>query len=215
MDYRDIKVTYKIPLVSEEGIDSDELNPLKRALHNLLERGKPLKNFTMTFINDQTSENKNTLRWFGVFVHSVGDRIIFFPGFSERQKYVKGFVGKSKVWDKKFLFDHFSVDKNLKKWHLTTIDPVKHLGSRNLLKLDEDRYLLLGLSVNYLDQFRVVKQVTEFSYAVPKPDAERRKDIILDAKGEKDYSILNFYPKGYYNPEIYQAKFQSFGKILW
>jgi hypothetical protein len=204
MEYRKINVIYEIPLISDERIDSDDLNPLKRALHKALTKGNPLKNFTMCFINDQISEGEKILRWFGVFVHSDGDRLIFFPGFSERQGYVQGFQGKSKVWDKKFLFDHFSVEKNLKKWHLTTIDPVDHLGSGNILKLNEDKYLMFGLSVNSLGQFRVVKQITKFSYSVPKSDADRRKDIVLSAKGDMDYQILEFFqPKGYFNPEIF------------
>lgn len=204
MSIHTIKITYKISNFAKEGIDEDDLNPLKRALEKLLTKGNPLKDFTMCFINDEITKKEKLLRWLGVFVLSDGGRVIFFPGFSEKQKSVQGFKGIEKIWDQRFLFDHFSVESNLKKWHLTAADPVDHLGSGNILPLDKNRHLMFGLSVNSLNQFRVVRQLTKFSYEVPSSDAERRKDRVLEAKGDKDYQILEFWhPKAHYNPEIY------------
>ncbi len=67
------------------GTDNDTNNPLARATRSPLVDGKPLQKLSLCFYSDSIvdgTEGKQNLKWFGVFVLSSADRLIFFPGFN-------------------------------------------------------------------------------------------------------------------------------------
>jgi len=106
------------------GCDTDSNSPLARAVSQLFKEGKPFSNLCMCFFKDISA----TLRWFGVFVQSTGDKAIYFPGFVKDFNQIQGFQGKNLKWNKSFAFDHISLEKDRLKWHLTSRESKDHLG---------------------------------------------------------------------------------------
>ncbi len=196
------------------GTDDDPYNPLSRAVNNLFKLGQPFKRLTQCFCIDPFETIPNggkLLRWFGIFALSAANRVIFFPGFSSPQTLVQGYQGDSLNWNQSFDFDHFSLEKDFKKWHITNPDSSDHLGSPLTLNLGDGRYLWFGISISDLNILRVVKEQTEISALVPPSDATRRTDIILASRSNAVFQILEFHPEAV---SSIKSGFLHFGIII-
>jgi hypothetical protein len=190
-----IKLTFKLN-GGVDGIDDDPDNPLARAAANLFKSGQPYKRMIQCFCSNplEVANNGNqTLRWFGVFVLSAGDRVIFFPGFSSPKSLVQRYQRNSLVWNQSFDFDHLSLQRDFKKWHITNYDSSEHLGSPATLPLGKGRILWFGLSISDFKVFRIAKEQTEISVQAPSRDANRRSDILLNSRSDAIFPILDFH----------------------
>ena len=115
-----IVVTVKFPEELTQGTSDSFFNPLARPLRRVLENGI-IGRITYTFYQEPVKP----IRTFGSFCYTPGERLLFFPGIVNRRLRWNS-EGKKKV--EKFnlpnntLIDHFSLEKELDKWHVTLLD---------------------------------------------------------------------------------------------
>jgi len=190
--------TLKITWEMEEGAtgsDDDPDNPISRALRKLFTDGQPFVRFTQCLCADRRLNNdRPILRWLGVFILSAGGRIIFFPGFQSRAKYIEGFRGNDEMWKKAFDFDHISIEKGFCRWHITSRGSKLHLEGPKTTNIGDQRFLWFGLSVNNLDELRIVKQKTRVIADSPESDVRRRYEVFSKARAQAVFQILEWHP---------------------
>jgi hypothetical protein len=144
------------------GRDESPTNPLNRATAQLLQYGKPFPRLCMCFFKDA----RGTLRWLGVFVHSAGSRVLFFPGFADTFKEVQhGFKAKSQR-NQPFDFDHVSLENDLQSWHITSARSEDHIGKPRTLDIGKSRVLWFGMSVADANVLRIVREETRITSVV-------------------------------------------------
>lgn len=160
-----------------KGTDTDQENLLSRALNTLLREGKPIKWFSSVIL--EANPTISDPKWLGVFVHSVNDRIIFFPSFFDQYSLYKG---QSLQRTEKFKIDHISLEKDRNSWHITSPNSRLHQGGFKPLSLGEGRILWFGLSLKSNKVLRTLYQDTEIIVKSPRNDSDRRLDIFKDAE---------------------------------
>jgi hypothetical protein len=126
----------------------------------------------------------------GVLVLSHGQRIIYFPGLSKIREKIQGYKGKHLHWDQEFEIDHISLEKNWKRWHVTSGKPRKHLGSINTANLGKERRLWFGLSVSDLSVFQPLFQKTSVIATIPETDVDRRVKVFNKSREEAKFQIV-------------------------
>lgn len=196
------KMDYGVP-----GCETGRNNPVARAVRHLFEEGKPFSNLCMCFFKDVSA----ALRWFGVFVQSAGDKVIYFPGFIKDFDQIQGFQGKNLQWNRSFVLDHISLEKDRLKWHVTSKEPKDHLHGPRTLILDKNRVLWCGISIADAHVLRIVKRETKIVSDSPPGDSIRRSEIFLKAREGAKFPIL------YRNDEHFapfQEGFLHFGIIV-
>lgn len=170
------------------GCDTDSNNPVARAVRHLFKEGKPFSNLCMCFFKETSA----ALRWFGVFVQSAGEKVIYFPGFIKNFDQIQGFQGKSLRWNKSFVLDHISLEKDHLKWHVTSKESKDHhlRGPRTLI-LDKNRVLWCGISLADTHVLGIVKRETKIVFDSPPGDSIRRSEIFLKAQEGAKFPILS------------------------
>lgn len=186
-----IEIVWKMEL-GEPGRDACTSTPLRRALNQLAEEGKPFSNFVMCFFTDETK----LLRWFGVFVASAGDRVIFFPGFVDSHNGIEGHKGNSLRWQQGFKFDHATLEKDRRSWHLTSRDSADHLGGPRTLPLGEGRFLWMGISIADASVLRLLNQETLIQFSCPAGDGQRRREVFRNAREGAKFPIVSLNEDG-------------------
>jgi hypothetical protein len=183
-----LKITYT---VSEgvPGLDGDAHNPWARAHRGLLETGQPIKKLVACYVDPLPIAVG--LRWFGTFVFSAGERLIYFPGLTERQGTTLTSKRQSATAHQ-FEVDHISLEANRQRWHVTESGTKKHLGSYRTTDLGAGRALWFGMSIASADVLRAVKVSTEADSQVPSADALRRAEVAVRAREGLDFNILLF-----------------------
>lgn len=119
-----LELTWEMP-IGRQGVDDSSDTPLRRALDSLLGEGRPAKRFIQCWFNSPD----RTLRWLGVFVHTAGDRVCFFPGFATPFDRVVSYDLDAPRWDQAFELDHLTIERDRRNWHLTSPGSVDHLGA--------------------------------------------------------------------------------------
>ena len=182
-----IRLTWTMP-VGLAGSDASPANPLARALRQLLREGRPFSRLCQCFFRDA----QGTVRWLGVFVHSAGDRVIFFPGFADTMDKIHGFRSETQMWKQSFAFDHATLESDLQTWHVTSKDSQDHLGRPATLAIGEGRVLWFGLTRANASALRVVHQETVITADVPPSDSRRRMDVFSAAREGAAFPMLTF-----------------------
>jgi len=190
-----VKLTWRLE-AGEDGIDPDPDNPLSRAVNRLFQAGQPFKKLSMSFYAEtsDTDTSSRRLRWLGVFVHSEADRLIFFPGFSSSYKYIQAYQGQNPRWNQYFDFDHFTLDKNFKRSHITTRKSKEHLGSFPTADLGGGRFLWFGFSLSDFEVLRPVRRKTEVIVEVPESDGRRRTKVFMNSRENAAFQIIERHP---------------------
>ena len=176
-----------MPSGAAAGRDAVPENPLSRAVAYLLLGGKPLPRLSMCFFDS----GQNAFRWLGVFVHSAGDRILFFPGYAAAPTEIHSFLWGNVVWNQPFVFDHVSLESDLRTWHVTTAGSTEHLGGPRTLDLGESRVLWFGLSVADENALRLVRQKTVVTAPVPSSDSRRRIEGLIAARDKAQFPLIS------------------------
>ena len=169
------------------GIDAEPSNPLSRATARLFADGMPFSRLSMCFFNGE----KSVLRWLGVLVHSAGDRILFFPGYTTAPTDLGAYVGRADVSRAGFIFDHASLEADLKTWHVTTAGSRDHLGSPRTVDLGDSRVLWFGLSVADANALRPVRDQTLVEARIPASDSARRANVFKAARENAQFPLLS------------------------
>ncbi len=182
-----IRLTWTMP-VGLAGRDASPANPLARALRQLLREGRPFSRLCQCFFRDA----QGTVRWLGVFVHSAGDRVIFFPGFADTMDRIHGFKNETEMWKQPFAFDHATLERDLRTWHITSAGSQDHLGRPSTLAIGDDRVLWFGLTLADASALRVVHKETVITADVPPSDGKRRMDVFSAAREGAQFPMLLF-----------------------
>ena len=178
------------------GDDNDPDNPLSRALGRLFADGQPFIRLMQCFCADRRQHaDRPTMRWLGVFILSAGGRVIFFPGFRSTKRHVEGFRGRDQMWNEGFDFDHISLEKGFRRWHITSRGSKRQRGGPRTTELGEQRFLWCGLSVSTLDELRVVKRRTKVIGHMPESDARRRYNVFVNAREHARFQVLEWHPQ--------------------
>jgi hypothetical protein len=185
-DIDTLKLTWSME-IGAPGTDDSPDNPFSRAVARLFREGKPFPRLTKCFFKG----SNDVPRWLGVIVHSAGDRILFFPGYSTTPTAIRSFVDNTEVWNREFVLDHVSLESDLKTWHVTSPNSADHLGKPRTLELGDSRVLWFGLSFSNEEALRLVRQETVVSAAVPSSDAQRRVNAFKSSREGTEFSMIS------------------------
>lgn len=175
------------------GVDSAPDNPLARALNRLLESGQPFERLSACFFDP--SPMTASLRWFGLFVYSVGERVIYFPGLTEVYRQTRTARGPGATQQHEFRADHLSLEADRQEWHLTSTGSEGHIGSFRTTDLGEGRVLWFGMSIASPNVLRPVNLHTEVAAHIPPTDARRRIEVVMQAREAVVFNTLLFNEK--------------------
>jgi len=200
-----LRFEWKMP-VGVDRSDDDPENPLSRALRGVLVDGSPIRRLSLAFIR---SRGKPFYMWLGVFVHSQGDRTLFFPGF--KGKGHVAFKGKVRQKTKGFAVDHISLDKDCSRWHLTSQGSRDHQGGPTTMDLGDERFLWFGFSVAKNDILSPVMRRTGIQVECPSSDSIRKAEIINYAREGLAFPLIDL-PKQ--SPEFPPPLFAHFVVIV-
>jgi hypothetical protein len=144
----------------------------------------------------------------GSFCYSEGKRIIFFPGFQARDLLwridKKGDFSKYAVSD--FVVDHFTLDRDFRKTHLTLQKKDKparkqYPATFKTLKLNGNIYFWFGLSIQRPSLLEPTPENTTVSAPTPSSDAKRRMQEIIDARNDAIFHIVEQADKSPFSSE--------------
>jgi hypothetical protein len=172
----DLSITWEM----DHGVPGDDLdpdNPLARSLHRLLTTGKPFSRLSLAFFGNVP---KDPPRWFGSFVVSDGDRVVFFPGLADSDRRIR-IVGTAAT-GRQIQLDHITLEKNLDSWHMTSRGSADHLSGGTTEPLGNGALFWFGWSVADEATLRLVRRNTATEAAVPPTDAERRTQVLEEAR---------------------------------
>lgn len=160
------------------GTDDSAENPLARATDCLFRQGRPFSRLSKCFFRGPDG----IVRWLGIFVHSAGDRIIFFPGFAESQTYVTGYADDALRWSQSFQIDHLSLEPDRLSWHFTEPQSADHLGKMYTIALGPRVVHWFNMSVISQEDLRIARKNTLVSAPTPSRDIDRRIDVFVRAR---------------------------------
>ena len=168
------------------GTDRCADNPLARATDCLFRQGRPFSRLSKCFFRGIDGR----LRWLGIFVHSAGNRIIFFPGFAQLHKEVVGYRDDVLAWDRPFQIDHLSLESDWLDWHFTEPRSADHIGNFRTLPLGLGVVHWFSMSVQTQDDLRVLRRRTLVSAPTPARDVERRTEVFVRAREDAVFRIV-------------------------
>lgn len=171
------------------GVDESPDNPLARATQSLFLEGKPFARINKCFFLD--SDGK--MRWLGIFIHSAGNRIIFFPGVTELHQHVTAYNGDELRWDQGFKIDHLSLESDRRSWHFTEPRSVAHLGKMYTQQLSSDVFHWFSMSVKSNHDLRLVRKETKVSAAAPSRDTDRRIGLFKTSREDAKFQIIRMH----------------------
>jgi len=192
-----IVITISNPKELTQGTSDSFFIPLVRPLRRVLENGVIGR---ITYVLYQ--ELNKPLRTFGAFCYTPGERLLFFPGIVKRSLRWNS-EGKQKI--EKFnlptdtLIDHFSLEKELDKWHITLLDsngkkkyPLRKYKTR---RYQDNSLFWFGLSVKSPYVLDPTPRESKFIFPSPETDSERRIQDIIKARDGAVFSLISL-PNG-------------------
>lgn len=198
-----MKLTYETDF-GNEGEDTDPINPLSRAVSRLFEDGQPFKRLNMCCFSDEAPAA--VPRWFGVFIKSSWDRIIYFPGYMKTVEPIIGYRGNKLQWNQIFDLDHMTIENNFESWHITSRRSREHIGALPTAALGGGRFLWFGMSLSQSNIFRDFKNKTIVTTKIPVSDSNRRSQVFFDSRDGANFHILginpdsrNIFPNGFFH----------------
>ena len=188
--------------------DSSPENPLSRAIDCLLQHGKPFNRLNKCFFLDQSG----TLRWLGIFIHSRGDRILFFPGITEYKNHVVAYNGDSLRWDQSFKIDHISLEPDWESWHFTEPASAQHLGKMYAHKLSQDVRHWFSMSVRANEDLRITRRETRVlsRSSIHSGDIDRRIKELGKSREDAEFPIISLNEQS----QLDQPNFVHFSVVI-
>jgi hypothetical protein len=171
------------------GVDDSPDNPLARATQCLFLEGRPFTRINKCFFLDPDGR----MRWLGIFVHSAGDRIIFFPGVAELQQHITAYNGDALRWDQGFKIDHLSLESDRRSWHFSEPRSVAHLGRMYTQQLSPDVFHWFSMSVKSSHDLRLAREETKVSAVTPSRDIDRRLEIFRASREDAEFQIIGLH----------------------
>lgn len=139
-----------------------------RALSRFAKTGKPFERLAIVVLRG----DNGAFRWVGVFVKAK--RLVFFPGYASTPAGID-VVLKGKSSREYVPPDHFSLDIDRNKWHVTSQGSKKHWGGPRAVDLGKERRLWFEMSANGDDALREVAEYSELVELTSPNDVGRRR----------------------------------------
>jgi len=168
------------------GIDDSEDNPLARATDRLFRLGRPFFRLNKCFFREPDGTN----RWFGIFVHSEGNRVLFFPGFGKSHTHLISYELNVPRWNRLFQLDHLTLEPDRSTWHFTSPKSDDHLGKLYTRNLGSDRVHWFSMSIADASELRLVRESTLVRAPTPPQDVDRRADVFRNARKGAMFQLL-------------------------
>lgn len=180
-----IEISFKLN-VGHTGVDNDPLNPLSRAFQFPMKKGKPNQGHAFCFYSGEERDLKKVplFRWLGIFVFSVKERIIFFPGFSQALTWNKTKNNRNTMPRMSFNLDHITLEPIRQSWHFTTTNSTNRKKGGRARDLGQGRLSWFGLSVASENILRQVLSTTVAIFPSPPTDVNRRITFLKDEQGK-------------------------------
>lgn len=171
------------------GVDDSQDNPLARATQCLFHEGKPFTRISKCFFLDPDGR----MRWLGIFVHSAGNRVIFFPGFTELHQHITAYNGDVLRWDQEFKIDHLSLEPDRQSWHFTEPRSAAHIGKMYTSQLTQDVAHWFSMSVKSKHDLRLTRKETKVAAVTPPQDIDRRVEIFRTSREDAEFQIIGLH----------------------
>lgn len=164
----------------------------------LFATGKPTGKINYIFYRHTDGQCFNL----GSLCHTKGKRILFFPGFQARDLLwlvnKKGDYKKFNLLD--FTIDHFTLEKDFKKLHLTLLKKDKrnektYPVSFRTFRLGEDLFFWFGLSIQDPCLLEPTPRKTTITFQIPPTDSKRRINNVINARQKSVFHIVELSQK--------------------
>lgn len=176
--------------VGVDGVDDCPENLLSRTLRRVLQDGKPICHLSLVFLRLRENRlEEPSYRWLGTFIHSKGDRILFFPAFTGQGS--SAFKDGVKQKTNCFVVDHVSLERNRAKWHFTSEGSKCHQGGPRTVDLGQGRLLWFGFSIRESNILPPVMRKTIIQVECPSSDSLRRVENLRCAAYGKPFPIID------------------------
>lgn len=173
----------------QDGIDESPINPVARALDRIIREGKPLRKLG-TAIVDLPVNGKVLPFWFGAFVFSDGDRLVFFPGYAKLLGRLVRFKGGKQIGDDQTVIDHVTLEKDRSSWHMTTHASADHFTGAKSLPVSGETILWFGMTIASPLALHPLSKRTVLRWKVPGSHAKRRHENIMQSLHDVEHMRL-------------------------
>jgi hypothetical protein len=166
---------------------------LQRAFRAVAEDGRPQTALSLVLL--QPNRERQEVFWFGVFVVSQGERVVFFLPYEATG--FDFFDGKTKHPPGGYPVDHITLEVARHRWHFTGTDPKRHTGGPQIVPLSGGGYLWFGIATARLEFFPKLRQANLVGFPVPDSDADRRVELVKAVRDGARDLILSLNPRAY------------------
>ena len=180
-----------------EGKSTNEESALTRPFRRLFYTGKPVGKINYIFFKG----NKWPTRVLGALCFTPGNRLLFFPGLNHRKINWKISHGGTKI---SFFFnfgvlDHFTLERNFKKWHATIITspskPKPKLSSFKTYQVRKNIVFWFGLTIQSSEVLETTPEEHRMVFSCPSKDSKRRAEMMIKAREGAIFHLVHL-PRG-------------------
>lgn len=150
--------------LGERGVANEANHVLMRAAHASLLEGRPQRAIALALYRAVAAQPQ--IRWFGVFIRTAGDRILYFPGVEL----------KVRSGGKKLTVDHITLKRDRGKWHFTAPRSRRHQFGGLTRTFDDGRTGWCGITFSEEALLPPLMRQTVLRGTVPKGYEKKRSD---------------------------------------
>lgn len=163
---------------------------LARPYKQLFEHGKPIGRINHIFFYVKSWPT----HVLGSLCLTPGQQLLFYPGLRERQvNWVfskrgsfKGVRTEFQVVKSTGLVDHLTLDKKLRRWHVTILGPKGrkelHLPSHRTKRIGKDALAWFGLTISDPNVLEITPEKLSLTFSSPPEDSKRRIRLLINAR---------------------------------
>jgi hypothetical protein len=169
------------------GPSLDENSALVKPFRNILKDGRPPDE--ISFVFHQESENDYFV--LGSFVKTIGNRILFFPGL-RFSKIVHTPTGIDLTNQESHNIDHFTLDENMNRWHVTLVqksDLDTRYPSLKTKKVNNNSFFWFLMAVRDPTMLEVMPKTQEYMLKGPPADMKRRFENLTKSVEAKHFQV--------------------------
>ncbi len=188
-----IVVTVNFPEEFTQGTSEAFFNSLARPLRRVLENGI-IGRITYVFYKEPDKPS----RTFGAFCYTPGERLLFFPGIIKRTLRWNAERNEVRQFNlpEHTLIDHFSLEKELNKWHVTLLHSIKGEKKYPLRTYKTRRYpnntlFWFALSIKGPRILEPTPQELKLKFNSHQTDSERKIKDIFQVRDGAIFSIVS------------------------
>jgi hypothetical protein len=132
---------------------------------------------------------QNEFKLLGSLCYTPGGMLLFFPGY--RSTFITGYTRQFTPTDRRdnFIVDHFSLEPNMQRWHISGHDGT-HLRGFGVLSLPDDVLFWFAMTVQAASEFEPIYRRSRWTFHCPDTDSRRRHDDVLRAREDSVFNII-------------------------